>query len=73
MQCMELIEDAGELERRVGVLMRVKALSGPLEPARECHFWDGLARIRSAMASGRPEARDALAALDLLSLELCDD
>jgi hypothetical protein len=84
MQCMDLIEHRpaadtsliadGEVDRRVRDLIRVKALSGRLKPARERRFLDILARVRTEAASGRLGARRAaLSALDLLSLELCDD
>jgi hypothetical protein len=66
--------DAAEVERRIQDLLHVKALCGPLKPAKERHFIEviGCAR-RDAAARSSSEDGAIRSALDLLSLELCDD
>ena len=63
-----------ELERRVRALVRVKDLSGNLKPLHERHFRETLDAVRFGAVCGSASARRAaLSALDMLSLELCDD
>jgi hypothetical protein len=64
---------AKEIDRRIDGLMRVKALCG-LEPAHEQHFHAVVAKARSEATEANPAGRTAaLSALEVLSLELCDD
>ena len=66
--------DAMDIGRHVEGLMRVKALCGPLQPAREQRFNAIIAKARIDSTSADPAARTAaLSALDRLSLEICDE
>ena len=66
--------DAAEVERRIQDLLHVKAVCGPLKPAKERRFVEviGCAR-RDAASRCSSEDGTIRLALDLLSLELCDD
>jgi hypothetical protein len=72
MQVMELnptVVERGEIGRRIEGVRKVRALCGRLAPGRERHYEDVMA---AANASGSV-CKEAALALDLLSLELCDD
>ncbi len=73
MQVMELKQPvAGVIDRRLESLKQVRVLCGRLAPAREQHYAEVMTAAGAATASG--SAREgAVLALDLLSLELCDD
>lgn len=66
--------DAAEVERRIQNLLHVKALCGPLKPEKERRFAEliGCARRDAASRCSSEDGAIRLA-LDLLSLELCDD
>ncbi len=66
--------DAAAIDRRLQDLLHVKALCGPLKPAKERRFAEviGCAR-RNAVSCTSSEDGAIRLALDLLSLELCDD
>lgn len=84
MQTMELVErpeaaertepGQGELDRRIENIMRVKALSGKLRPARERHFSEMMQFAQERAASSNAANRTvASSTLDVLALELCDE
>ncbi len=61
--------------RRIDNLTRLKALARRLTAARERDFWHVIDNARLAVAQGAGVDRLAptILALDLLSLELCDE
>ena len=66
--------EASDLDRRIECLMRIRTLCGQLEREPVRRFDAVIARVRSDATSGDPAAREAaFSALDLLSLELCDE
>ena len=75
MQVMELnptVVEGGEVGRRIESVRQMRALCGRLAPGRERHYEEVMAAAAAANASGSV-CKEAALALDLLSLELCDD
>ncbi len=75
MQVMEwnpTVAEGGEIGRRIEGVRQVRALCGRLAPGRERHYADVMTAVAAANAGGSV-CKEALLALDVLSLELCDD
>jgi hypothetical protein len=66
--------EARAIDRRIEHLMRVKALCGALKPGCEGRFDAIMTTVRHDIAGTDPAVRNALlSALDVVSLELCDE
>lgn len=64
----------GVVLRRIDDLIRVKATSRLLPVRREREFWQVIDDAHVAVAQGEPDdLTSVILALDLLSLELCDE
>lgn len=65
---------AQDLLRRIENLKRMKAAFSDLSPKREQDFWQVIDNARLAAERADPDTlASTMLALDLLSLELCDD
>ncbi len=67
-------DEVQDLLRRIEVLTRLKVVFSELSPKREQDFWQVIDDARLAAERADPDTlASTMLALDLLSLELCDE